>query len=427
MELINKLLWILTTSVILVVSIYLSINLRFPQLKLKKIFKSLTSKSNNKITVLDSLMMSLSSRIGVGSIAGIALAIKYGGIGTIFWIWIITIFISSISYLESFYGAKYKSIKNNVAVGGPHHYINKFLNKKKLSIIYAILMIVSYGIGFITIQSNTISVVTSISTNLNIHIINISIVLISIYCLYSNTDTKSKLASKIVPFMTILYLLLGIWIIITNSNIVLDLLKEIFKEAININALRGSMIYTMIVGMQRAIFSTEVAIGTSAISSAMTESNEENQGYVQILGNYITTFIICTVTALIIMTSNYNNYINLTNNGIELAFYAFEYHFNILGKIFILLFIFLFAISTVISGFYYGETSLEYITENKIIKNIYKLLVILFILISTYVSATIIWTLVDILVAILCLINLYAIIKIYTKEKTDFKSKSFYQ
>jgi len=416
LQIINKYLWLLTTSVILIFSIYFSKKEKFPQINLIKIIKSINKKSKNDVSVIQSLMMSLASRIGVGSIAGIALAIKYGGIGSIFWIWIITILISSISYIESYYGAKYKIKKNEMTIGGPHYYIRKGLNKKKLSKIYACLMIFSYGIGFIIIQSNTISKVTNISINMNIHIINLSTTLISIYCLYSKTEQKNKLVSKIVPFMTIFYLFLGIWIIINNNNMILNILKDIFREAITIKSINGSFIYTMIIGMQRAIFSTEVAIGTSAISSAMSDTEEKGQGYVQILGNYITTFVICTVTALIILSSNYTNYINETTNGIELAFYAFNYHFKVLGKIFIWLFIFLFAISTVISGFYYGETCLDYLTKNKKIKKIYKFIVIIAILISTYISATTIWTIVDISVAILCLINLYAIIKIYIKE-----------
>jgi len=401
MKIINKYLWFLTTSIILLVSIYLSIKEKFPQIRLKKIIKSIQTKSSNNISVSESLMMSLASRIGVGSIAGISLAIKYGGVGTIFWIWIITVLISSISYIESLYGSKYKTINNNVSVGGPHHYINKVLNKKILSKIYAIFMILSYGIGFINIQSNTISKVTEISTNINIHIINILVVLICIYCLYSNTEKKSRLVSKIVPFMTIFYLILGIYIIINNNSIVISLLKQILAESMNINSIKGSLIYIIIIGMQRAIFSTEVAIGTSAISSAMSNADEVSQGYLQILGNYITTFIICTVTALIILSSDYTNYINETSNGIELAFFAFHYHFKTLGKMFIWMFIFLFAISTVISGFYYGESNLEYLTKNKRIKSIYKVIVIVSIFISTYISGTTIWTLVDISVAIL--------------------------
>ena len=402
-------------------SIYISYKEKLPQVKIIRIIKSLKTKSTNNISVLESLMMSLASRIGVGSIAGIALAIKYGGIGSIFWIWVITILISGISYIESIYGNRYKSVVNDISVGGPHHYINKGLNRKTLSKIYAFLMILAYGIGFIIIQSNTISAVTNISLKLNKHIINITITLICIYCLYSNTKKKSQIVSKLVPFMTFLYLLLGIWIIIYNSNIIMDLIKKIFKEAISFKSINGSVVYTMIIGMQRAIFSTEVAIGTTAISSAMSDTNAKSQGYLQILGNYITTFIICTVTALIILSSNYINYINETTNGIELAFFAFQYHFKFLGEIFIWLFIFLFAISTVISGFYYGETCLDYLSKSNKFKTIYKLLTIIAILISTYLSATVIWTLVDILVAFLCIINLYAIMQLYKIENTNLK------
>ena len=163
MELINKLLWAITTSVILILGSYFSIKLKFPQLRLNEILKSIKIKSSNKITVFDSLMMSLSSRIGIGSIAGIALAIKYGGIGSIFWIWTITIIVSSISYLESFYGSKFKTReKNETYVGGPHHYLKKVVNNNKLAITYALLIVISYGIGFITIQTNTVSVVANI-------------------------------------------------------------------------------------------------------------------------------------------------------------------------------------------------------------------------------------------------------------------------
>ena len=417
MELINKLLWAITTSVILILGSYFSIKLKFPQLRLNEILKSIKIKSSNKITVFDSLMMSLSSRIGIGSIAGIALAIKYGGIGSIFWIWIITIIVSSISYLESFYGSKFKTReKNETYVGGPHHYLKKVVNNNKLAITYALLIVISYGIGFITIQTNTVSVVANISINMNRHLINIIILLTAIYCLFSNNKKKSDMVSKIVPIMTILYLSLGIWVIITNKNMILKIIKNIFIQAFNPISIKGGFIYSLIVGMQRAIFSTEVAIGTSAISSAMTKTNDSNVGYVQILGNYITTFIICTTTALIILSSNFNDYISSSSNGIELAYHAFNYHFGSIGKIFILIFIILFAYSTIISGFYYGESSLEFITKNKVIKTIYKLMVIIFIFISTYVDASKIWNLIDISVAILCLINLYAIIKIYKKN-----------
>ncbi len=417
MDIINKVIWLVTTSVILLSGIFFSIKLGFPQFRIKRIFKSIKNKSNNCVSVLDSLMMSLSSRIGVGSIAGIALAIKYGGIGSIFWIWIITIVVSSISYLESIYGARYKEkIKWSTLVGGPHYYIDKVLNKKVLARIYALLIIVSYGIGFITIQTNTVSKVAVLSTNWNLKVISIIILLTATYCLFSSSHKKSKIIGKMVPLMTGLYLLLGVFVLLFNFRLVTKTIIDIVVTAFNYKALGGSVIYSLIVGMQRAIFSTEVGIGTSAISSAMTDTQDENQGYVQILGNYITSFIICTITALIILSSNFHNYIDSSTNGIELAYFAFKYHFGSIGKIFIFICIVLFAYSTIISGFYYGEVALQYLTKKKVFNFIYKLIVIIFIFISCWMSATKIWTLIDISVAFLCLINIYAIILIYKKS-----------
>jgi len=375
------------------------------------------SKSSSQIKTIDSLLMSLSSRIGIGSIAGIALAIKFGGIGSIFWIWLITLLVSSISYLESYYGAHYKTmIKEDNYIGGPHHYIKKVLNKPKLSLFYASLLIISYSFGFTSIQANTVSLVTQISTSLSPHLINIIIIFLFLIILSTDTVEKNKIISKMVPTMIILYLLLGLIIILRRPIYILSIFKEIFSSAFKIKSLSGGLIYTIIIGMQRGIFATEVAIGTSAVSSAMANSSPEDQGYVQIFGNYITVFIICTVTALIILSSNYNLYISSTSNGIELAFHAFEYHFNQFGKLFIIIFIILFAFSTIISGVYFGESTLEFVTNRPIIKKIYKVMVIIFIFLSMYINASKIWTLIDILVAFLCLINLYSIIKVYKKN-----------
>ncbi len=417
MSLFNNYLWYVTSFIIILCGLYFSINLKFPQFQWKKIFKSIFSKSSSKAKTIDSLLMSLSSRIGIGSIAGIALAIKFGGIGSIFWIWIITLIVSSISYLESYYGAHYKTmIKEDNYIGGPHHYIKKALGKPKLSLLYALILIICYSFGFTSIQANTVSVVTQISTNLSPHLINITIILLFLIILSTDTVEKNKIISKMVPSMIILYLLLGLIIILKNPIYILSIFKEIFFSAFKIKAFSGGLIYTIIVGMQRGIFATEVAIGTSAVSAAMASSSPQSQGYLQILGNYITVFVICTVTALIILSSNYNLYVASTSNGIELALHAFEYHFNQFGRLFIIIFIILFAFSTIISGVYFGESTLEFITNRPIIKKFYKAIVIIFIFLSMYINASKLWTLIDILVAFLCLINLYSIIKIYKKS-----------
>ena len=159
LNIISKLLWAIAISLLLMNSIYFSIKLRFPQFKLSKIFKSIKRETSQGITVIDTLIMSLSSKIGVGSLSGTAICIYYGGIGTLFWIIISSFFLAIISYVENALAIIYKDKKHNVS--GPSYYIKKGLNKHKLSVVYAVLILISYTFLFISIQNNTISTLTT--------------------------------------------------------------------------------------------------------------------------------------------------------------------------------------------------------------------------------------------------------------------------
>ena len=167
-----------------------------------------------------------------------------------------------------------------------------------------------------------------------------------------------------------------------------------------------------LIGMQRAIFISESGIGTSAISSSACDNDPSKQGMLEILGIHITTFLVCLITFLIIVTSNYYT-INFSNiNGIEIVMYAFNYHFGNLGKIILSIITILFAFSTIISGYFFGETNLRIFTNNKKIINLFKVIVILIIFISGYISPTILWNLTDYFIAILAIINVSSILKI---------------
>ena len=145
LEIINKILWAVAISLTIINSIYYTIKLKFPQFKLLKILKSLKKTTNStNITPKDTLIMALSSKIGVGSLAGIALSIHFGGLGTIFWIWISTFFLSIITYLENSLAIIYKEKDGKYQKSGPPYYIKKGLNKEKLSLIYALLILITY-------------------------------------------------------------------------------------------------------------------------------------------------------------------------------------------------------------------------------------------------------------------------------------------
>ncbi len=402
--------------------LYFSIKLSFPQFKWKRLFKGFKEVENNSISPFKSLMMSLAARIGVGSIAGIALAIYIGGPGTIFWIWITGIITSVNTFCESYLGAKYQTKDKNGFRGGPYYYIEYGLNKKKLARIYALLIIIAYIVGFMTIQANTISVSISNYYHLNIKIIAIILIIVSYLSISRGLKTIINITSKIVPIIGISYIILSLIIIINNIKLIPCILINIITSAFNFKSIASSFIPTFIIGIIRGVFSTEAGLGTGSIATSTTYTrNKVNLGLIQILGIYFTVFIICTSTALIILTSNYEHLIINNINGIELTQYALNYHLGKYGSIVLLLSIIFLAYSTIIAGYYYGESSVNYLCKSKIAVCLLKLLTIILLYLGSIINSRVLWNIVDILVEILAIVNMYSILKMRRQIIFDYK------
>lgn len=415
METINKTLWLLATTLILINSIYFSLVLKFPQLKLINVFKSLKKGQKKEIiTPLDTLIMTLSSKIGVGSLAGVALCICYGGLGTIMWIWISTLFLSIITYIENNLAIIYKEKDKDINKSGPAYYIKKGLNKNKLSLIYAILIIITYSFLFPSIQNNTIITLTNEVYEIDIILTSLLITILSSVIIFKGIKQVSKICNKIFPFMMILFLITGILIMIININELPGLLKTIIREGISYKSINGGIIYTIITALQRTIFANESGVGTSSMISGLTDNNDYKlQGNIGIVQTYFINMIVLTTTAIIIGLSNYQD-INIIN-GIELTKYAYSYHLGHFGEIILLIILFLFSFSSIITIYYFGENSLKSITTNKKIINLLKIATILSIFIGGIIKAKIIWNLIDIFLALLTIINMYAIYKLKDK------------
>lgn len=413
MEIINKILWGVATSLIFVSGIYFSIRLNFLQLNFKKMFKNLFEKEKKGgISSREALMMSLAGRIGVGSIAGIALAIYIGGIGSVFWIWIMSLITAILSYSETILGIIYKEKDGDVYKGGPSYYIKNGLNKKTLGGVYAIIVFISYIFGFISIQTNTITKSLDQLINISPYIIGILLVILVILVIKKGVTSIAFISSKIVPIMTIGYLLLGLYILIINIDEIPSILIDIIKNAFNFKSFITGFFTSFIIGIQRGLFATEAGLGTGSIASSTTSNNNPyKQGYIQIAGIYITSFLVCTVTALIIITSDYIQLDLSDINGIEIANYAFNYHLGNIGNTIIVIAIFFFAFSTILTGYYYGESSLKYFKNDVGKKGLFllKLVTLIMVFLGCIIPSTFIWNMVDIFVAILAIINIYAL------------------
>lgn len=355
--------------------------------------------------------MALSSKIGVGSLAGVALSIHYGGLGTIFWIWISTFFLSIITYIENSLAIIYKEKDGKYQKSGPPYYIKKGLNKKKLSLIYAVITLITYTFIFSSIQNNTITTLTTSMYDINKVIISLTITILAGIIIIKGIKTISNICNKLFPVMMIIFILVGIIVIVTNIEIMPELLRTIVKEAFSPNSLKGGITYIIIIALQKSVFASEAGVGTSAIISGTTDNNNYKlQGNIGIIQTYFINFIVLTITALIIGTAPYQNLEII--NGIELTKYAFSYHLGHFGELILLLILLLFSFSTIITIYYYGESCLKFITQNKKSLKVLKIITITSLFIGGIIKANLIWTLIDLSLALLTIINMYSVYKL---------------
>ena len=411
-EIINKLLWSVAISMIILNSIYFSVKLKFPQFKIIKNLQSkrLNNKSNN-ISPKDTLVMSLSSKIGVGSLAGTSLCIYYGGIGSIFWIFISTFILSIINYIENALAIIYKEKNKKESYSGPHYYIKKGLNKRFLSKLYAVIVLISYTFLFTSIQNNTIATLTSNTLNINKVCVSIIITILSGLIIIKGIKQISDICNTIFPIMMIIFIAIGCFIILKNMSLLPRIIKSIIKEAFNFKAISGGIIQTIIISFQKTVFANESGVGTSAIMSGSTDNNDYYlQAKIGLLQTYFINFIVLGITAVIIITAKTQNL--YLNNGIELTKAAFNYHLGPFGEITLLLILTLFSFSTIITIYYYGENSLKFLTNNKQAPKVLKIVTIIAIFIGGLIKATNIWNMIDIFIAVLVIINMYSIHKL---------------
>lgn len=411
-EIINAVLWAVATSLIILSGLYFSSKLNYPQFKFNKIFKALFKSNHQGVTPIKTLFLTLAGRIGVGSIAGVALAIYVGGPGTIFWMWVIALISAVLAYAETLMAAKYKKIVKGENIGGPFYYIKNGLNKKNLASIYAIIIIVAYLFGFIPIQANTITKSVSNTSSINYIFLGLVLAFIVYYIIKGGLTKIIKVTDKIVPIMTLLYVVMVLFVLFNHLNLFKDMMLLIINSAFELKPFFSGFLLTIIIGIERGIFSNESGLGIGAIATgASSETNPTISGYIQVLGVYITTIIICTATAFMILLFDYSN-INLTSpNGIEITSAAFNFHFGSFGQILLIISILLFAFSTVLTGYYYCEVALRFLNE-KLDISFLKIATPISVFIGAVTSPTIIWNVIDILVAILAFINIYTLIKL---------------
>lgn len=391
--------WTILIIYLFLLSIYLSIKLKFKNYKIN--IKELLKKDKT------SLFLTLGTKIGVGSIIGTVSSIIIGGFSSVIWMILFSILFTSIIYYESYYGNKYKKVNNSESVGGPYFIIRYGLNNKILSIISVILLILVYSFLFQMMQFNTISYILINKFYINKYIIIIvSLIILLITINLSIKDILNTL-NKIVPYMCLLFVVVCLFIIIKNiSNININIFLNNFLSF-------RSIFSGLVIGIKRSIFMNETLIGTTSTSSASDKNNINISIKYQILSSYFISIVVTILITclLLIYLSKYS----LINDYNLLVYNIFNYTLGFVGPLFLIIIYILFGFTTVLSGYYIGKSNIEYLTDNKIVLNTFKVLFILFCILGILFNSEIIWKYLDIFIFIMIIINSYSIIKLVMK------------
>lgn len=386
-------LWLILIILLVISGIKGSILIKFKNYKIFSSIKKLN---------YTSLFISLGTKMGVGTIIGTTMSIIIGGPGALLWMFIFTLLTSSLIYIESYLGNKYKEKTKNGYIGGIYYYTKNGLNKNMLAKLTLILFIITYSIFFLMIQANTITNIL----NTNKIILTIIIIGLLLLLLNNNILELTKILTKIIPVISILFIIISLYAISKHINEIPIILSNIIKNAFN----KKALLTGMIIGIKRSIFSNELLIGTASMASGTTNENINNIASSLTIGTYFVTYVISSLIALIILTYkgpldyNYNNYL----------LKVFTYHFGNYGHYFLGIIVSLLGTSSIISGIYIGLSNLEHLT-NKKITTIFKILLIITITTGIYLKSNKIWLFTDIFMLILIFLNNIIINKLKDK------------
>ncbi|VYU76917.1 amino acid carrier protein [Clostridium butyricum] len=430
----NDILWtyVLIAPLILL-GLYFTFKTRFVQFRyIKEMFRLLTDGATSKkekgsVSSFQAFCISTASRVGTGNLAGIAIAISVGGPGAIFWMWLIALIGSASSFVESTLAQIYKQPDGNGAyIGGPAYYMEKALNMKWMGIIFSILITICFGLVFNSVQSNTISLALNEAFGINRILVGAILTLLTLSIIFGGIHRIAKVSEIIVPIMASAYILVALFVVITNISELPAMFTLIFENAFGVKqAVGGGIGGALLIGIKRGLFSNEAGMGSAPNAAATANvSHPVKQGLIQTLGVFTDTIVICSCTAFIILLSDVDLSGGLT--GIQLTQNALSSQIGSFGSVFIAICVLLFAFSSIVGNYYYGEANIEFLTKKKIYLTLYRICVAVMVLFGATVSMDIVWNLADVFMALMAITNLIAIAllgKIAFKALDDYRAQ----
>ena len=415
---INDVLWTYILIIMLLgCAVWFTIKTRFVQFRMFKEMVRLlgdsTSKAEGKehhISSFQAFAVSLASRVGTGNLAGVATAITVGGPGAVFWMWLIALLGSSSAFIESTLAQLYKVQGKTSYIGGPAYYMKKGLKQPWMGVLFAILIIFTFAFAFNTVQSNTICAAFEQAFQFDHVTMGIILTVLTLMIIFGGIQRIAKVSSIIVPVMALGYILLAFVIVGMNITHLPDVIKLIVSSAFGWEqALGGGIGVALMQGIKRGLFSNEAGMGSAPNVAATADvSHPVKQGLIQTLGVFSDTLVICTCTAFIILFSGVP--LGGEANGVQLTQMALDNEIGSGGSIYVAVAILFFAFSSIIGNYYYGEANLRYITHNKVVMTIFRLMTGAMVMFGALASLDLAWSLADVCMGLMTICNLIAIV-----------------
>ena len=368
-----------------------------------------SDKEKKTVSSFQAFAVSIASRVGTGNLAGVATAIAVGGPGAVFWMWVIALLGATNAFIESTLAQLYKVKGKDSFMGGPAYYIKYGIGNKLWANTFAVLITITFGLAYNSVQSNTIASAVNESIGLSPTIVGIILTIMSLAIICGSIQRISRFSEIVVPIMALSYIALAIVIIALNITQIPAILKLIVTEAFTIEStIGGGLGMAMLMGIKRGLFSNEAGEGSAPnVAATASVTHPVKQGLIQTLAVYTDTLIICTCTALIILCSGV---FNSGADGIVLTQVALTHEIGPIGTHFVTIAIFLFAFTSIIGNYYYGETNIQFMTANKWALWIYRAAVGAMVMIGAIASLDLVWALADITMGMMTICNLAAIL-----------------
>ncbi|WP_261834762.1 alanine/glycine:cation symporter family protein [Vibrio ishigakensis] len=423
-NLMNDLLWGSILIYLLVGGgIYFTVRLGFIQFRhfghMFSVLKNSRKADKAGISSFQALCTSLAARVGTGNMAGVAVALTLGGPGAIFWMWLIAMLGMATSFAESTLAQLYKTKDEDGNYrGGPAYYMEKGLGMRWMGVLFSIFLIIAFGLVFNSVQANSIASAMNTAFGIEPWVAGVAVAVLSAFVIFGGIRKIARTAELIVPVMALAYLVLAFYVMFSNIEKVPEIISLIFKSAFGLQeAAAGGAGYAiaqaLINGIKRGLFSNEAGMGSApnaAASATPYPPHPASQGYVQMLGVFTDTIVICTATvAIILVSGEYVPHGEIT--GIELTQRALSAEVGSWGGIFVAVAIFFFAFTSIIANYSYAETNLIFLEHNhKAGLNIFRVIVLGMVLFGAVSSLPTVWAMADVSMGLMAIVNMVAIL-----------------